>query len=540
MGYRVYYDDYLLYDPVMTDYKLINPVWKSELSKVGSFTFTIPVTHPNFEFLELMKPLVKIYRDGVLKFKGRIYKMEEDFYGNKTCSCEDCMAFLYDSLIAPFNFDGTAGEMFEQIIAWHNERVSAEQQIVMGTQDADNDVDRWQQNYQNAFDTIKQHVTNYQPGYMRLYYNNLEKPVIDYLVDINTVSSQHVTYGVNLQDHIINRDADDFATAVVPLGGQMNEIDPESTDVTRLTIKEVNGGLDYLVNEDLANVYGIIYQKPSKTTHDMIHRAERLLEEGQKDLIAAVVYKHIVEVTMADLGLSTDQDSPDVGTQIIIDSAPHGGSVAYLLRAMEVDLSDPAMATITLGGEKENFLAKQTKANQVLADQIVHIQNTYITEAQQIAQTTVERNTSILESANEFTIQQLANYVTSDQFGVDIERIATELSVAEGNITASVQTINELQSNVTSQFENITNYMRFDANGLTLGKSDSNIKLRLVNDKLYFFSGSDDSADTSTALAYFDTGVLYVKNVSTTESLAIGNFYFKPENNGSLSLIYNA
>lgn len=540
MGYRVYYDDYLLYDPVMTDYKLINPVWKSELSKVGSFTFTIPVTHPNFEFLELMKPLVKIYRDGVLKFKGRIYKMEEDFYGNKTCSCEDCMGFLYDSLIAPFNFDGTAGEMFEQIIAWHNERVSAEQQIVMGTQDANNDVDRWQQNYQNAFDTIKQHVTNYQPGYMRLYYNNLEKPVIDYLVNIGTVSSQHVTYGVNLQDHIINRDADDFATAVVPLGGQMNEIDPQSTDVTRLTIKEVNGGLDYLVNEDLANVYGIIYQKPSKTTHDMILRAERLLEEGKKDLIAAVVYKHIVEVTMADLGLSTDEDSPDVGTQIIIDSAPHGGSVAYLLRAMEVDLSDPAMATITLGGEKENFLAKQTKANQVLSDQIVHIQNTYITEAQQIAQTTVERNTSILESANEFTIQQLANYVTSDQFGVDIERIATELSVAEGNITASVQTINEMQSDVASQFENITNYMRFDVNGLTLGKSDSNIKLRLVNDKLYFFSGSDDSADTSTALAYFDTGVLYVKNVSTTESLALGNFYFKPENNGSLSLIYNA
>lgn len=543
MGYRVYYDDYLLYDPIMTNYKLINPIWEQELSKVGKFTFTIPVTHPNFEFVELMKPLIKIYRDGVLKFKGRIYRIEEDFYGNKTCTCEDCMAFLKDILIAPFNFDGTAGQMFEDIIAWHNERASEEQQIIMGVTDADTEVDRWQQNYQNAYDTIFQHVVNYHAGYMRLRYNENEKPVIDYLSNFSALSTQHVTYGVNLQDHIIDKNAQDFATVVVPLGGQMNEIDPESTDVTRLTIKEVNGGVDYLVNEDLAAVYGMIYQKPSKTTHDMVHNASTLMQKGQEDLIKAVVYKNTVEVTMADLGMISDEDSPDIGTNIIIDSAPHGGSVAYLLRRMEVDLSDPAMATITLGDEKENFLAKQQRTTQDLSDRVYHIENTYLTEAQAIAQTTIENNTSILQSAEEIIIQALTEYVKTTDYNTMVESLQSSINQNSGDITASIERITEIQGEGDSRWESITNYIRFDSNGLTLGKDVSGtteipIKLRLANDILYFFSGSDDTSDTSTALAYFSPNGLFVKNITAQSTLNIGNFYFQPEENGSLSLVY--
>ena len=544
MSYRVYYDDYLLYDPIMTDYKLINPTWETELSKVGKFTFTIPVTHPNFQFIELMKPLVKIYRDGVLKFKGRIYKIEEDFYGNKTCTCEDCMAFLYDILIAPFNFEGTAGEMFQHIIAWHNERASAEQQIIMGVTDATTEVDRWQQNYQNAYDTIIQHVVNYHQGYMRLRYDANENPVIDYLSTFSGLSTQHVTYGVNLQDHIIDKNAEDFATVVVPLGGQMNEIDPESTDVTRLTIKEVNGGIDYLVNEDMANVYGMNYAKPSKTTHDMVHNASTLMQKGYEDLAKATVYKNVVEVTMADLGMLEDVDSPDVGTNIIIDSAPHGGTVSYLLRRMEVDLSNPAMATITLGDEKESFLAKQQRTNQDLGDRIYHIETTYLTEAQRIASTTIENNTSIIQQAEGIILEALQNYVRTTDYETQMAQLSTALTVAQGNITATNTLVTEVQGDTNSRFNTIETYIRFDENGLTLGKNDSSdpsalpIKLRLANDKLYFFSGADDTSDVSTALAYFDSNGLSVKNVIATETLTIGDFYWQPEDNGSLSLVY--
>lgn len=546
MAYRVYYSDYLLYDPVLTDYKLIDPKWETELSKVGSFTFTIPVSHPNFEFLELMKPLVRIYRDGVLKFKGRIYKMKNDFYGNRECRCEDCMGFLQDSLIAPFNFHGTTGELFEQTINWHNERVSEEQQIQIGNVVGEDEIEisRWQESYRTALDSFDSKVLQRYGGYLKLRYGANEEPILDFLKEITDVCQQHVVYGSNLANHIIDENAQDFATAVVPLGAKHNEIDPESHDETRITIEEANGGKDYLINEDLANVYGIIYQKPSRTIHPYVSNPETLLRHGQQDLINAVVYKKTVEVTMVDLGFIEDVNSPETGQNLIIDSAPHGGTISYLLRSMSVDLSDPAMTIITLGDEKESFLGKTQKAIQDVGARVTTIENTYLTEAQNIAQTTIENNTSILQNAEAIMLEALQNYVRTTDYETQMAQLSTALTVAQGNITATNTLVTEVQGDTNSRFNTIETYIRFDENGLTLGKNDSSdpsalpIKLRLANDKLYFFSGSDDTSDVSTALAYFDSNGLSVKNVIATETLTIGDFYWQPEDNGSLSLVY--
>lgn len=546
MAYRVYYDDYLLYDPVMTDYKLINPNWSTELSKVGSFYFTIPVSHPNFEFLELMKPLVRIYRDGVLKFKGRIYKMTNDFYGNKRCECEDCMAFLNDSLVAPFSFNGTTGELFADIINWHNERVTQEQQIILGNVVGEDTIEvyRWQETYKSSLDCFKAKILEPFGGYLKLRYDANENPVVDFLKEITDTCQQHITYGKNLADHIIDENAKDFATAVVPLGIQRIELDPDSHDETRITIEEVNGGKDYLVNEDLASVYGIIYQKTALTTHPSVRLPETLLEHGYRDLAKAVVYKRSVQVTMADLGFIEDVNSPETGQNIIIDSAPHGGTVSYLLRRMEVDLSNPAMTEITLGDEKESFLAKTQKAINDITSRVTTIENTYLTEAQRIANVTIENNTSIIQQAEGIILEALQNYVRTTDYETQMAQLSTALTVAQGNITATNTLVTEVQGETNSRFDTIETYIRFDENGLTLGKNDSSdpsalpIKLRLANDKLYFFSGSDDTSDVSTALAYFDSNGLSVKNVIATETLTIGDFYWQPEENGSLSLVY--
>lgn len=549
MGYRVYYNNYLLHDPVLEDYKLIKPKMTMELSKVGSFTFTLPKTHPNFTFVrdEIMKPWIKIYRDGVLKWKGRIYKMTADFYGNIECKCEDCMGFLRDTLIAPFNFEGTAGDMFRYIVNEHNERETETpwEQLIIGNVDASTEVDRWQQNYQNALDTIIQHVTNYHAGYMRIRYDANEDPIIDYLSEIHEVCLQHCTYGENLADYIIDQNAEDFATVVVPLGGQMNEIDPESTDVTRLTIKDVNGGIDYLVNEDLANIYGYIYQYPSKTTHDMVHRPETLLEKGRQDLINAVVYKKTVTVKMADLGfVDGEADSPDIGENIIIDSAPHGGSLTYLLRAMEVDLSDPAMTELTLGDEKATFIGQQSKNYNDLSDRVTYIQDHYITDAQQVAQTEIKNSTYIETKTNEIVSAALESYVTTDAFetttgalSTTVTQTANDLTVVQNDITTITNTLEN--GDTATYYREISGYIKAIAGNLVLGKSDSPIKLKLMNDKLFFFSGADSSVDYQNAFAYFDAGQLYVKDVHAVHQLNIGNYYFQPENNGSLSLVYN-
>ena len=56
----------------------------------------------------------------------------------------------------------------------------------------------------------------------------------------------------------------------------------------------------------------------------------------------------------------------------------------------------------------------------------------------------------------------------------------------------------------------IRGFIRMIASGIVIGKSTSQIKLKLENDILYFFTGDEDSVSTENAIAYFSSGKLYV------------------------------
>ena len=57
--------------------------------------------------------------------------------------------------------------------------------------------------------------------------------------------------------------------------------------------------------------------------------------------------------------------------------------------------------------------------------------------------------------------------------------------------------------------------------GVVIGKSNSNIKLKLQNDVLYFFTGDEKIVTESNALAWFKSNQLFVNN-STIQNLTLG------------------
>jgi len=79
------------------------------------------------------------------------------------------------------------------------------------------------------------------------------------------------------------------------------------------------------------------------------------------------------------------------------------------------------------------------------------------------------------------------------------------------------------------QFESVRSFIRLISSGIVIGKSTSAIKLKLENDVLYFFSGSEDSVTTDSAIAYFSSGKLYVNDVQVLSSLRIGGYAWVPE-----------
>ena len=65
--------------------------------------------------------------------------------------------------------------------------------------------------------------------------------------------------------------------------------------------------------------------------------------------------------------------------------------------------------------------------------------------------------------------------------------------------------------------------------GIVIGESSSNIKQKLENDILYFFTGDEDSVSTENAIAYFSAGKLYVNTVEILTGMRIGPFAWMPE-----------
>ena len=104
MQYKIFCDDYVLYDSDLNEFQLGNPVLKQELNTANELTFTIYPNHPYFNNISKLSSVIKVYRDSHLIFKGRVINSELGFRGEKKITCEGVLDFLLDSVIRPFDF----------------------------------------------------------------------------------------------------------------------------------------------------------------------------------------------------------------------------------------------------------------------------------------------------------------------------------------------------------------------------------------------------------------------------------------------------
>lgn len=111
---------------------------------------------------------------------------------------------------------------------------------------------------------------------------------------------------------------------------------------------------------------------------------------------------------------------------------------------------------------------------------------------------------------------------------------ATSWEQTANNLKLSIETVDkslkETQDTVDENHNTLLSYFDFQADGLTIGVSNSNIKLKLSNNKIQFIK------DGTTEVAYFSEGKLYVTDAHFLSSLILGNFEFVPRANGNLSL----
>ena len=112
-------------------------------------------------------------------------------------------------------------------------------------------------------------------------------------------------------------------------------------------------------------------------------------------------------------------------------------------------------------------------------------------------------------------------------------RLSTELTQTAQGITAVINRVETVESENAEVGEILAAYQltfRMDADGVTIGKSNSGFDVRIDNEKLSFRESGQE-------IAYVSNSQLFMTAAEITQSLTIGNYRFSRMEDGSLALL---
>ncbi len=525
--YRVYCDSFLLFDDSKEEYMIFAPKVELELNQIGKFEFTIYNNHPNFDSLRRLKSIVTVYQDDYLLFRGRILNDEQGFYNEKQVFCEGELAFLVDSIQRPYDFTGTPAELFAQLIANHNSQVGEEQRFILGNvtvTDANDYISRSDSEYLTTWDSINKKLIETHGGFLWVRHEP-DGVYIDYLSELNLLAPQAVEFGKNLLDLKRETKGEDIVTAIIPLGAKL-----EGSE-SRLSIADINNGVDYVYNQEAVDRYGWIFRAQ---TWDDVTLPENLLARANEALSEQMQMLYSIELTAADLAtVNKDIESFHLGVWVQVTTNPHSINQRFLVTKLSIDLLQPAANKLTLGetvytmteAAVRGQIAAENRTVEITSDLSEKV-NTSLLETEtklsaQIAATSESITTTVMEEVylkedTDALISSVSNQIT--QTADDVEIRFTEFS----------KNINDVAAGADAQFEEISKYIRFVDGNIVLGEDGNTLTLRIENDRISFL-------DSGLEVAYFSNSKLYVMDGEFLHSLQLGNFAFIPRENGNLS-----
>ena len=350
--YRVLCDGKTLHDVRDEEYMLLGPKVALELNKTGNFDFSILPRHPNEGIINKLKSKIEVYEDSELLFSGRSLTDEMDFQRTGQISCEGELAFLLDTVQRAHTYGWDSGEVnkietnvdiFRALIAEHNSQAGSDKQFTVGTIDIDSErIKKLATNYETTWDFINTNFLGKYAGYLRVRHENGIR-YLDYVKQYGKVSNQVIRFGENLLDLKKYTKAENIKTAIIPLG---------ANGQTKIT--NINGGKDYVYNQEAVDLYGWIFEKVDFP--DVVD-AQTLLAKAQEYLKTCVNLAITIELTAVDLHMiDVDINAIRLGDLVPCVSQQHGllstmGDVStyYLVSKYEIDLENPANNKIVLG-----------------------------------------------------------------------------------------------------------------------------------------------------------------------------------------------
>lgn len=346
----------------------------------GQAEFTVYPSHPYYEKVKKLTTDIIFYRDSEPEFYGRVLYDDEDFSGKKKVFVEGELAFFCDSIQRPKVYHNISVRAYVQdLVDIHNSQVEERKQFVVGrvtVKDSNDSLYRYS-NYEDTRTSFKEKLTSRLGGHLVIRHD-ADKRVLDYLCDDDYYkdNAQVIQFGKNLLDFSKNMDASDLATCIIPLGSRLDEEDQdeslEAISDQRITIADVNGGVDYVTDDNAVKEYGKIYKA---VIWDDVTQPENLMKHGKEYLKTVQFEKMILELKAIDLNLTDESFQMfKVGDKIQCISVPNGLNAVFPLTKKKTYITDFKNNTITLGDETRN--QSYTSSNRETTAHIEKVINT--------------------------------------------------------------------------------------------------------------------------------------------------------------------
>ena len=420
--YRVYCNNSPLYDLRDEDLVLISPIVKIGENTAGSFEFSILPKHPHYEEVNELTSVITAYDGDEEIFCGRVVEITKDLYNRKKVICEGELAYFNDSIQRPARYQGlTVRGYLETLVNIHNQQVKnqgIDKTFKVGAvtvQDKNDYVYKYT-NWESTLEVIKTDLLKIYGGYLRIRKENGVR-YLDYLADYPNTNTQVIEFGSNLLDFTHDMVASDIVTAVIPLGARLEDVTEVEGLDAYLTIKDVNGGVDYVYSQEAVKSYGWIFKT---VKWDDVHVADNLLKKGNEYLTDIQFAQITLTVSAVDLHmLHVDMERIKVLDEIRVTSSPNGLDRFFPVSEMTIYLDKPSNNKLTLGTSySKNSLSTKTESNMTsIKDKIDSLPNKseILEEARENASQLIHSATNghVVTTADEQLIMDTADKKTA-------------------------------------------------------------------------------------------------------------------------------
>lgn len=359
--------EHILMDMRDEDYTIESPKLTLQLNSAGSLEFKIHPTHPEIDSIRPLVSLIKVYKtnngtDRKWMFTGRVMSDERDIYNTGKVKCEGILAYLIDSIVYPYEYQGTPADYVRQLIESHNSQVNTSKQFIIRTldladADSNNNIVRANKNYPTTFRELRDKVIKLLNAYISAEERD-GKLYFDCCQTVTHYNTQPIRLGENIIDLKQTKSVDKIRTVMIGIG---DEDDDDDGNRIRAIVENQEAIAKY------GRIVGTVDFKNVSTMEQLTKKTEAYL-----DSILAEI--NTVEVKAIDLNM-TDADIEEIALGYAYVESQYNGlnNDRMLISKMEIYLMQPDKNTFTLGADKKSMTSSMSRANADMEDRIYQV-----------------------------------------------------------------------------------------------------------------------------------------------------------------------